>query len=265
MPRFEDIYSTNARIGTAIGIAVSVPSSNAVLVNIGGTTATIRVIDGVTVALNDTVLITRHGANRFVTGVVKPVPASPLTLDINAAPPPSDSSPSPKPSVRIGTLICAPVQTATYRDGKWRDDLNAPVNSADLLQGIWPGFGQNTGCAFYGTKPRSLAGATVTGAYIKVRRLSAGVFGAQHPTLRLTTQATRPGGAPTLNESTTGPSLAVNTSTLKFSIPVSWGQAIVNGTRGGIAVFANGSTPYMKFAGRSSWSAAWFLTLVWRR
>lgn len=253
-----------------IGTAASTVSSGAALVTVAGVTAAVRVVTGVTVAVGDTVLVVRHGSSRFLTGIIPAAPALPPTApapDPDAPPPPeSDPSPPPKPTVTTGVLSCAPVQTATYRNGGWRTD-GGSVTAYDLYQGRYGGssFGRMTGCAFYGTKPRSLKDATVTRAVIKVRRLSSGDFAARAPTLRLVTQATRPGGAPTLNESTAGPSLAVNATNSAFVIPNSWAQAIIAGTRGGIAIHVDADSPYIRTAGRASWSAAWTLTISWRR
>jgi hypothetical protein len=101
-----------------------------------------------------------------------------------------------------------PTATACYRDGSWRSDGD-PTNSFDLYQGRYGGsvYGRNTGCAFYGSKPHTLNGAMCTKATVKIKRLSAGDFAAPvgHAAARLTDQP--PGGAPTLNESTSGPSL----------------------------------------------------------
>jgi hypothetical protein len=158
-----------------------------------------------------------------------------------------------------------PTATASFRDGSWRSDGD-PTNSFDLYQGRYGGssYGRNTGCAFYGSKPHTLSGATCTKATLKVKRLSAGDFAARAVTLRLVSQTSRPGGAPTLNESTSGPSLAINGSTT-FTLPTSWGQALIDGTRGGIAINVSSDDPYIHLAGRGSWSAAMTLTLSWRR
>jgi hypothetical protein len=158
-----------------------------------------------------------------------------------------------------GKLTITPIYTGSYRDGKWRTD------TSDLVQGSYGGSGNSTGSAFYGSKPRSLAGATVTDCWITVRRGSGGAYSAQTSTLRLTTQSTKPGGAPTLTSSTSGPSIPVNTTKSRFDIPNSWGQAIVDGTSGGLSVFDSSGSPYIRFAGRSSYSASFTLTLAWRR
>lgn len=264
--------------GTLVAKATSTVSAGACTAIIDDVEFAVRVVSGLTVALGDQLLIVRHGSIRWAVGVTVPAPTPPvptpdpiaaLPLPPPPAPPgapPPPAVPKPKPVVTTGVLVCPAVQTADYRNGKWRDDIG-PVNSTDLYQGRYAGssYGRNIGCAFYGTKPRSLAGATVTKAVIRIRRLQAGDFAARTPTLWLTTQATRPAGAPTLNEAVTGPALKVNQTADAFVLPPSWGQVIVDAARGGIAVNVASDSPYMHFAGRSSWSAAFTLTLYWRR
>jgi len=83
--------------------------------------------------------------------------------------------------------------------------------------------------------------------------------------VRLVTQATKPAGAPTRTSSTTGPHLAVGATNNAFVVPTSWAQAMVDGSAGGLGVYDSSGSPYMRFAGRSSWSAAWTLTIRWTR
>lgn len=268
MPDLRDLKASLARQGPLIGYANSTVSSGACVATVGGIQVTVRVVSGLVVAVGDTVLIHRVGSVYVATDIVTAAPvAPPPTPEPEEDPPDTgDSAPAPKPVTTTGTLTCTPVATASYRDGKWRTDIGA-TNSADTFQGRYGGssYGRSTGCAFYGSKPRSIAGATVTKATIRVRRLSAGDFAARTATLRLVTQSTRPSGAPTLNESTSGPSLKVGATNNAFTIPDSWAQQIVDGTRGGLAIHINSDTPYIRFAGRGSWSAAWTLTIYWRR
>jgi len=262
---------STAGLGSLVGVALSDASGGACLASVRSTITTARVVAGLTVATGDALLIARVGSVYYVQAVIQAGPAVPPTLpepDENTpqAPDTGDNAPDPKPAVTTGTLVCTPVATSTWRDGKWRTDIGSST-SADTLQGRYSGssFGRNHGFAFYGSKPRSLAGATVTKATLKVRRLTAGDYAKRTPTLRLVTQATRPSGFPTLNESASGPALAVGSTTTSFAIPNSWAQAIVNGTRGGIAVSIGSDSPYIRLAGRAAWSAAWTLTLSWRR
>jgi hypothetical protein len=234
-------------------------------VNVRGIQVTARVVVGITVTSGDVLLLMRQGSAYWVFAVTESAPAVPPPPDTSPPPDTGDPAPAPKPTVTTGTLTCVPVSTACYRDGSWRSDGD-PVNSFDLYQGRYGGssFGRSTGCAFYGSKPHTLAGATCTKATVKIKRLSAGDFAARSATLRLVSQTSRPGGAPTLNESTSGPSLTIGASTT-FTLPTSWGQALIDGTRGGIAINVSSDNPYIHLAGRGSWSAAMTLTLSWRR
>jgi hypothetical protein len=265
---FADTRVSLAGKGMVRGTALTAAASNCCLVTVGGITVTARVAVGLTVAAGNIVLMARLGSLYYVVIVVPVAPTStPATPPPPDAPPvdTGDKPPTPRPSTTTGTLTCVPVATACYRNSSWRSDGN-PANSFDLYQGRYSGssYGRNTGAAFYGSKPHTLSGATCTKVTVKIKRLSAGDFAARSATLRLVSQTSRPGGAPTLNETTSGPSLAINTSTT-FTLPTSWGQALIDGTRGGIAIAISSDDPYIRFAGRNSWSAAMTLTLSWRR
>jgi hypothetical protein len=253
--------------GALVGVAVTAPSGGACLVDVTRIRITARVTSGLTFAAGDPVLILRRGSTYWVIAslaaapIVPPTPPGPE----DDTPDTGDAAPAPKPTVTTGSLVCHPVATSTYRDGGWRTDLGSST-SADTYQGRYAGsgFGRNSGFAFYGSKPRTLSGATITKATLRLRRLSSGDYGGRAPTLRLVTESTRPSGSPTLHESLTGPSLTVGSETT-FTLPDSWGQALVDGDRGGIGCVISSDTPYIRLAGRASWSAAWTITLYWRR
>lgn len=235
-----------------IGIARGAKSSGLLTVGINGTDTVVQAARDTTFAAGDRVLVQRVGA--VWVAVCRLDTAATADQPENATPPPA------KPSTVTGTLTVAPVETRSYRSSGWRTD------NADVYQGEYGGNGNHTGCAFYGSKPRSLSGATVTGASIKVRRPSkGGGASAQSTTLRLVTQATRPGGAPTLGSSTTGPRLKWGQTDNSFDIPTSWAQAMVDGTAGGLAVFDSGGSPYVILAGKGTWSAAFTLSIRWSR
>ena len=265
MADWADTRVSLAGQGVLVGRALTTPAGGACLARVAGVDVTARVVDGVVIVTDDAILLIRRGSVYFAFAVAPGAPVTPPTPPEVGEGDGNDAPPAPKPTVTTGTLTCVPVATATYRSG-WRSDGD-PTNSFDTYQGRYSGssYGRMTGCAFYGTKPRSIAGATVTRATVKARRLSGGDYAAKTATLRLVTQSTRPAGAPTLNESTSGPSLAVNATTTGFVIPTSWAQAMVNGTRGGLAIHVDADTPYIRLAGRGSWSAAWTLTISWRR
>ncbi|MEU6552123.1 hypothetical protein ABZ915_17830 [Streptomyces sp. NPDC046915] len=269
MADFADTRASRTSSGAIRGMAVSSAAGGACLVDVAGTTVTARVAMALTVTTGNLLILSRLGSAYYVTTVLPPAPT--VTPD---PPAPTDSSPPvntgdkpppSKPKTTTGTLTCVPTATATYRGSSWRSD-GAPVNSFDLYQGRYGGssFGRSTGCAFYGSKPHTLHGATCTRATLKMKRLSAGDFAGRAVTLRLVSQTSRPSGSPTLNESTSGPKLGIGDSTT-FTLPTSWGQMLIDGTRGGIAISIGNDTPYIHLAGRGSWSAAMTLSLSWRR
>lgn len=268
MPDLADTRVSLAGTGVVRGIAQTAVSGNACLVKVGGIVVTARAATGLTVAAGNVLLVAREASTYYAFAVV---PAAPTSTP--AAPAPADSTPvdtgdtppAPKPTVRTGTLTCVPTATACYRDGSWRSDGD-PTNSFDLYQGRYGGssYGRNTGAAFYGSKPHTLSGATCTKITVAIKRLSAGDFAARSATLRLISQTSRPSGAPTLNETTSGPSLTIGSSST-FALPVSWGQALIDGTRGGIGISVSSDDPYIHLAGRGSWSAAFTIAISWRR
>jgi hypothetical protein len=235
--------------GAIFATATAAKSAGAVTAVINGKSTTVRVARDLAVASGDVLIVLRIGSQWWA--VARAYESAPAVVD-------TPTAPDPKPTVVTGSLVVAPIETRSYR-GSWRTD------NADVYQGGYGGYGNHTGCVFYGTKPRSLAGATVIDAKIKVRRSSGGVYAAQSTTMRLMTNATRPGGAPTLTSSTSGPSLAVGATNTAFDIPDSWAQSMVDGTAGGLAFFDGDGSPYVRFAGRGTWSAAFTLTIRWSR
>lgn len=237
-------------MSTLLATATAAKSGSTVTATVNGVTTTVQVARDLTVASGDVLLVEKVGAQWFAYARV--FAAAPAAPD-------NDTPPPPKPTVTTGTLVVAPVETRSYRPSYgWRTD------NTDVYQGQYGGWGNHTGAVFYGAKPRSLAGATVTAATIRVRRLSAGTYAAQSTTMRLVSEANRPSGAPSLGSSTSGPSLAVG-GTATFAIPTSWAQAMVDGSAGGIAFYDSSGSPYVRFAGRGSWSPAFTLSITWQR
>ena len=236
-------YATSTKVGSIANFVIN------------GTETSCQVARDLTVAAGDVCLVQRFGSEWLV--VQRFYSAAPaVPVDNSPAPP-------PKPTSVSGKLIVTPVETRSYRTTVW---TGWRTDNTNTYQGEYGGNGNHQGCAFYGTKPRSLAGATVTGATIRVgRNSSGGITAAQSTTLWLVTQNTRPAGAPTLTSSTAGPRLKWG-QIATFTIPTSWGQAMVDGTAGGLALYESSGTPYVIFSGRqSSLSTAWTLTLNWTR
>lgn len=237
----------------AIGYATGAASGGVVTVTIGGTDTAVLATRGVTYAAGDRVAVMEIVPGTWVA-------VSLLGTTAPAPPPvPNPTPPAPKPVTVTGTRVFTPVETRSRQGSKWRTDND------DVYQGQYGGNGNHVGCAFYGSGPRSLAGATVLGASIKVRRRSSGgITAAQTTTLRLVTEKTRPSGAPTLGSSTTGPSLKWGASAT-FTIPDAWAQAMVNGTAGGVAIYDADGSPYVILDGRSHYSASFSLTIDYSR
>lgn len=237
-----------------IGTAVTAPSAAktfSVLVN--GTTITARAARDLTIAAGDMVAMIRLPLGQLL-AIARYLAAAPAS-DTD-----SDTPPPPKPVVTSGTTTITPVETRSYRSSGWRDDTDS------IYQGQYGGWGNHTGCAFYGTKPRALKGVTVDSAYIRAKRLTGGDFGARGTTLRRITNKTRPSGAPTLVAgSASGPNLAVGKSNTHIAIPASYAQSLVDGTAGGLALLDSSGDPYVRLAGRSDYSLSFTLTIKWHK
>lgn len=236
-------------MGVLVGTAATTVSGGTATVSVGGRSVVARVLRGVTLAVNDPVLISRQGASWWVLG---------RTTDSTPALITSDASPDPKPATTSGTLVVAPVSTGTYRGGGW-------LAADDVAQGVLGAYPDAAGAVFYGATPAALKGATVTAATVQVRRAPGGAAGAPAATLRLVTEGVRPVGAPTLTSSTTGPALSPGGTAGAYAIPTAWAQSIVDGTAGGLGVSAASGAPYLRFTGLSGWAASWTLSITWTR
>jgi hypothetical protein len=249
---FSSIRVDLTGVPATLATALTVKSSGVASFSIGETAVNVQVARDLTIAVGDVCLVQRVGSawfalQRFYTAA-------------STSPPNNTTPPPPKPAIVYGTLVCPPVETRSYRPGGWRTDND------DVYQGEYFGNGNHTGCAFYGTKPRSLEGATVTRATIRVWRPDAGgANAAQATTMRLVTQSKRPAGAPTLGASTSGPSLRRGQTTTAFVIPTSWAQAMVDGTAGGLGFFDSSGSPYVILAGRGRSASSFALTITWTR
>lgn len=233
-------------------VAETDKSGSTCTVRINGTLTTIEVARDLPVEAGDVLLVHKSGSLRVAS--CRLYSASVAEIPTTVEPPPD-----PKPAIVTGSLVLPAVYTGSYRDSRWRTDTD------DLVQGTYGGYGNSTGAAFYGTKPRSLDGATVTSASVAVRRGRGGAYAAQATTLRLVTEAVKPSGAPTLTSTTAGPNLAVDTTSRAFTVPTAWAQAMVDGTAGGLALFDGDGSPYARYAGRGSYSASFTLTINWQR
>lgn len=181
---------------------------------------------------------------------VIPDPPPPAVVTTPPAPP----APPPAPP-QTGTSAFSPIDSATWRDGKWRTDT--PV----VAQGTYPGYGANSGSYFYGSGPAStLAGATVTGCRVFLVRESGGVFAAQQINLHLHSSPTRPGADVTR---THGPLTTISLprgGSGWFDLGAGWGAALAAGS--GLSITGN---PYVNLAGYTQHAMAGQIHIDWQR
>lgn len=232
-----------------LATATAAKSGATVTALVNGAVTTVSVARDLTVASGDVIVVTKVGSQWFALG--RAYAAAP-TSPINQPGPPA------QPTGVTGSLVVSPVETRSYRNGAWRTD------NTHVYQGSYGGAGNHTGAVFYGSAPRSLAGATVLSATAQVRRESGGAFAAQATTMRLMVDSTRPAGTVTLTSTDAGPSLAVGRSAT-FAVPTAWVQSMVDGTAGGLAFLDADGSPYVVFAGSADWGPAWTLTINWQR
>jgi hypothetical protein len=248
-----DLIPSTRGLGATIGTATSAGGAgSAITVDVGGQAITATTARDLTAAVGDLLSLHRHGSTWYALAIL-----GTAAVDITLA---GDPAPDVRPDSVTGRFVLQPVETATYRAGAgWRDD------TTDLYQGQQSGTGLLTGAAFYGAAGAALAGATVTRAELNLKRLAAGPWAAGGgPTVKLVTEATRPGGAPTLTGSLAGPDLNPDTEGT-LDIGTTWGQALVDGTAGGLAIDVATSTPYLRLAGVDSWPAGMSVVIDWRR
>lgn len=231
-------------------LALTAKSGTTCTAEINGQSTVIEVARDLAVSAGDALLVIRSGSQWFaIARYGSAAPAAVVT----------DQSPAPT-APQTGRMVITPIETRSRQGSRWRSDTD------DVYQGQYGGNGNHIGCAFYGRKAATVSGATCTGAAIKVRRLDkGGSNAAQDTTLRLVTERFRPSGAPTLTSTADGPNLRRGQTDTYVEIPTSWGQAFLDGTSGGLALYEADGSPYVIYAGRGSWSAAFTLTISWRR
>lgn len=229
------------------GAVVSINTSTMVAVvqlddNIRVEVPVIRSVANVKVGDNALLIRDRH---RFVCiGVFGPTPT------VNPPPPVEPDKPT---SSRPVTITLNPFVTNSTRPG-----TSASVPGDALVQGDWTGrYGKAFGQAYY--KTPNLSGVTVTSCKIQLKRADGGVFAAQVPTLhRLSNNGIT--NSPNSQGSTAGPALKVGEQR-SFSLPNSWGAALLAGTTKGIGIWVDSSSPYVRLHGRSSWGPTMSVTI----
>lgn len=253
----KDYQQTLVVRGVAQG---AVAADKTVNVRFLGTTIKCRAGRGVTTAAGDIVLVFRSGHELVVVERFHAAAPTGESDDLN------DYPPNPWNSIQAGSTVVHPVETRSYRDDLgWRSDTD------DVFQGNWGGH-NHAGCAFYGSKAVALIGGEVLGASIKVKRDPGSSWSTHEPTTlkritnRTLTHAMVRGkiGPDFVSGTIDGPRLSASESR-NFTIPISWGQALVDGTAGGLAIHTNSNDPKARLEGRHSWGPAFTLMLTWRR
>jgi hypothetical protein len=244
--------ATSPATGTFTGVAVGAKSGGLIAVNVNGVIRNIQAARDLVVGTGDVVLVHRFGSlwaasSRLFTAAVAEMPAQIIELD-------------PNPTVVTGQLAVLPVYTGTHlASGGWLPDQRL------VYQGIKYGRPNATGAMFYGAKPASLAGATVTNATLqRIRQLDGSSPGSAASTLRLVTETTKPSGAPTLTSTTAGPTTMIGDD-ISFTIPNAWAQAMVDGTAGGLAFADADGSPWIQYGGRDLYPTAFTLLIDWSR
>lgn len=245
-------FRTGALTGLRLAVCTSVKSGGVVNIKIGSVIYAAQAPQDLSVAVKDPVIVGKVGnqyyiIQRFFTAVGN--------VEVGTI----DEPPSGPCSIN-GTTTFLPRRTATYRAGKWRTDTD------DLYQGQTGSQGNQTGCAFYGTQLKTLAGATVLSAFLKAERLAAGkTHTAQATTLRHVTENAKPSGAPTVGGSYDGPDLSVGSTRTRIVLDTTLVTAMIAGTYGGLAIFDSGGSPYVRLAGKSHYAASFAITIAWQR
>ncbi|MFD8937333.1 hypothetical protein ACFV0R_19125 [Streptomyces sp. NPDC059578] len=154
-------------------------------------------------------------------------------------PPPAPAPRPPKP------VTISPTAYGTWRSGRPDEYADYPV------QGDWTGRGARRGGWFYGTQiATACAGKTVASMTVSLtRRRGSGVNGKRPIHLYLHDYTSPPSGQLALDE---GPedllSLSVGAKGTA-SLPASWRSRLADGTRRGIAIYAQGRGDYLALQG----------------
>lgn len=247
LPIYLALRPSGDRRTVVTGVVVSANSIRA-LVDIDGYGSRIEVpYTGATPRAGDVAVMVRSANRLWMLGVHGAPVAVPDPDDPNEAP--SEENPKPPDAPTTTTVRLSPTATGTARGGSVRPD------TGDLYQGDWTGRGINSGMAVY--RARQLSGV-VASCSVRIKRLDAGVFAAAAPTLRLMAQGSLV-GSPTWQAEQVGPALKAGESRT-VALPTSWGQALINGTAGGIGIHVLSNSPYVRLAGK----AQGFMTVTLR-
>lgn len=208
----------------------------------------------------DSVEVVRRDANSFlVLGAVRT--SAPTTVEV------SDSvglawtvQPAYGEAASSGSKIVNATDTQSYRSSdKWeRDDVYQGAYSSSVSLGYF------RGCYFYGNAFGSLVGKRCTRLRIRLsRKGSGGIAGAESIYLAPHAHASRPSGSPIWRASARNVGSLAWGDSGTFDLPVSWGQALIDGTVKGFGHLRDSSSDYAIFNSLAADSLSGRLTLDW--
>lgn len=171
-------------------------------------------------------------------------------------PPIPDGPPPPPSHSASGTSHFSAVWAGSFRGGKWRTD------SGVVAQADWGGYGINYGSWFYGGGPRAeLAGATITGCRIQIRRRAGGNSAPQTVQLWRHGHDTRPAGDVTRIADGPYPGTVAIGQTTWIALPAAWGQVLVDTPHG----FSISGPDYVVLDGIDAFRESGMVALDWTR
>jgi hypothetical protein len=257
MSDWADLGTSTRGIGSTTGRAVGTRDVDSnVQVVVGGITITAQCARDLSPGVGDILLLIRTGS--VVTAVAR---VGAVAVD---PPDEEENSPAPNPPSRSGILVMHPVAAGSWSGVNGR---GARAEGDNLIQGTDGRWQARCGAAYYSTVARCLDGATVDSAKLWVKR-SAGAGVVAVGTITL---------LPELSAPITGPDVAtfwasrISTSALAvgqsedLTIPTSWIDSMIAGNAAGIGCYVAGDTPYIEFAGRTSWARSFVLVVNWTR
>lgn len=203
------------------------------------------------------VLRLQESATYLVLGEVRTSNTTPVT---------SVSLAFPYNVVPAAPTTANPLTVNAIASASWRDFDGWAWRPSNAMQGAYSaGYGYYRGLYFYGAGAfADLSGARCTRARIKLHRDSGvGNSAATPMMLALHAHQTRPGGAPTFTTAATMVGSLAWSSAATFDLPISWGQALIDGRAAGVGHLRLDRATYSQMASLAADSTSGRLLLDW--
>ena len=240
------------------------PPARGVVSAVGATSATVTVDglpvtlawSGVAPAVGNTVGIVWAASGSWCTRLSQPTPTNPVGASVRV------TSASPPTGERTYDLVAPAITVCSAVAGAW---TTWGSYGTTAVQGYYAGSttGAKSGYFFYGDRFGGRAGRVCTRAQMRLRRGPAGLGSstAIRPHLYLHAAPTKPDVPPALQATTfDGPAMRFGEERV-FDIPITAGQALLDGTAAGLAISYAGSADYAQWDGIADMAAAGQLTL----